>query len=64
LDSGEQFELQASSIRSIPNEGRNGRPSNLRLKAVVMRLADPPPHAAIEQRSHEATERFLRVFGI
>jgi hypothetical protein len=51
----EQFELQASSIRSKPNEGGNGRRNNLRLKAVVMRRADPLPQAALEQRSHEAT---------
>jgi AcrR family transcriptional regulator len=34
------------------------------LLRLVMRLADPPPHAALERRSHEATEKLLTLYGI
>lgn len=34
------------------------------LLRLVMRLAEAPPHAALERRSHEATAKFLRLYGI
>jgi len=34
------------------------------LLRLVMRLADPPQHAALERRSHEAAEKFLTLYGI
>jgi AcrR family transcriptional regulator len=34
------------------------------LLRLVMRLADPPPPAALERRSHDATEKFLALYGI